>query len=241
MKKSLILMLSLLLILTGCGTTVKMGKAGTISVSGYAEVSLEPDYAWFTVSSSVTSPTTEEARTECTVMLETALDILRDDFGVADEDIRTDRMSFWPEYRWEKDVRVITGQHAEQQVRVEVRDISLISDIYDRLSEVNGISLSGINLDRKDKSSGYDEARRLAVENALGKAATYAEAAGLEITDIVSIGNGAIQQFTGSRNGIFAADAAPEAAMAKGSSSSFYWQEIKVSDQVQVTVQTEKR
>ena len=239
MKKYLIAALCLMLVRTGCGTTVRMGRdGGTISVSGYGEAMLEPDYGWFTVSSSVSEPTTEEAKTACTEMIETALDILRDDFGVSDEDIRTDRMSFWPEYKWKDDVRIITGQHAEQQVRVEVRDIERISDIYDAIASVNGISLSGITLDRKDKAEGFEEARTLAVRDAMMKAETYAQAAGLEITGIVSIGNGLAGSVP--RNGFFAMDAVAEAApAAKGASSTFYWSEIKVTDQVQVTVATE--
>ena len=105
MKRLLVYTLALFLAVS-CAT---VDDTATVSVTGSATVMMEPDFLRFSVTASALSPTTDEARTIASGMINEAILILKEN-GVADDDISTSRISVSPEYSWKDGESILTGQ-----------------------------------------------------------------------------------------------------------------------------------
>ena len=86
MRKLLILLLSVVF-LASCSTMD--AESATISVSGSSTVYMHPDNASFTVSAEAVRETTDEAREATDAIITEAVSVLKDRYGISDEDIRT--------------------------------------------------------------------------------------------------------------------------------------------------------
>ena len=205
----------------------------SISVSGTAEISMQPDTAFFSVTSSFTEPTTEEARTKTTEMINETVSILTTEFGVSTEDIETSYISAYPEYQWKDDERILIGQRVSQSIEVKLHDIDAIGDVYTRLMSIDGISLSDVTLDKEDKSEEYREARMEAVHDAYEKASAFAEAAGVKVGSVISISDNSSYASPIYRSANMMLAAADSTAKVSAPTE-FYSQEITVSATVSV-------
>ena len=179
--KKIILITALLLASLSCFA------AGTITVSGSAEVSAVPDTASFSLTASFTEQTTKEAMDRTAAMINEAIQILESEYGLAEEDITTSYIGVSPEYIYEDGKRVHTGQAASQSLDITIKDMESIGPIYGRLSELDGITLSSITLSSTKMAQALKAARIGAVRDARDKAETYAEAAGAELGSIERI------------------------------------------------------
>ena len=159
----------------------------TISVSGTAEVSVMPDTAYFSISASYVADTSEEARKLASGTLSDAVGILTSEYGIRKEDIATEVLTIYPEYRWEDGEQIPVDQRATQGLRITLRDMAAIGDIYDSLSAFNGLEFSSVRLDKADKGAELMEARTEAVLDARAKAEAYAAAAGVRVGKVLSI------------------------------------------------------
>ncbi len=205
----------------------------TISVSGSAEVSMQPDTASFSVTSSFTEATTEEARLKTTEMIAETVSILTTEFGISEDDLETSYISAYPEYQWIDDEKVLIGQKVSQSIDVSLHDIEAIGDIYTRLMSIDGITLSDVSLDKEDKSEEYRKARIDAVRDAYAKAEAYAEAAGVSVGKVLSISDGssyATPLYRTANMMLASADAAGKVS----TPTEFYAQEITVSASVSI-------
>ena len=205
----------------------------TISVSGNAEVSMQPDTAAFSITASFTENTTEEAREKTSEMINNAVGILREEFGVQESDLSTSYISAYPEYSWKDDERILIGQRASQTVDVRFRDLDSIGNVYERLMSLDGISLSDVTLDKEDKSAEYSQARMEAVRNAYEKASDYAEAAGVEVGSVLSISDSSSYAAPVYRSANMML-ASADAAAAKSIPTEFYSGEITVSASISI-------
>ena len=169
--KKIILITALLLASLSCFA------AGTITVSGSAEVSAVPDTASFSLTASFTEQTTKEAMDRTAAMINEAIQILESEYGLAEEDITTSYIGVSPEYIYEDGKRVHTGQAASQSLDITIKDMESIGPIYGRLSELDGITLSSITLSSTKMAQALKAARIGAVRDARDNAETYAEAA----------------------------------------------------------------
>lgn len=163
---------------------------GRISVTGNAEVTLEPDIGTFSITASFTEPTTDEARQKTAAMTGEAIRILTEGFGVPADSITTSFITAYPDYSWVDGKQVLNGQKAEESIEIETGDIESIGAMYEALMKLDGITLSDVTLDRKDKSAAMEEARIAAMKAAEDKARTYAETAGMLLGKPVSIREG---------------------------------------------------
>ena len=204
------------------------GWIPTISVSGYAEVSMQPDTASFSITAAYTEPTTEEARRKTSEMIASAVAILKDGFGVEEKDISTSYISAYPEYRWVDDEKVLEGQRASQTIDVTIGGIDRIGDIYTRLMGLDGITLSDVSLDKANKDAEYRKARMDAVRDAREKAEAYAQAAGVSVGNVLSISDGSSYAAPLYRSSNLML-ASAEAASADRIPTEFYSGEITVS------------
>lgn len=225
--KKIVLALVILLSFVGCVST--SGEKATISVTGSAKIKLEPDVALFTVSAESIEETSEDARIKTSLMINRAIETLMNDFGVNKDDIKTNYIDISPYYEWQDNQRVLKGQRAGQSVDITLHDISKYGDVFSSLTKIDGISVSTASLDKMDKSKELIEVRKLAIEDAKAKAEAYAEASGVTITGILSIGAGGSSGYS-APNVLYA----KAAMMDTESSTEFYSGSITVSDSVSV-------
>ncbi len=173
-----------------CMTTEKRENA-TVTVSAEAAVIVIPDTASFSITAEALGKTTEEARSSSSLMIADAVSILRDEFGITDDALTTSYMNISPSYEWRDSSRVLAGQRAVQTLSVTLSgSLENAGRVYDRLSVLDGISISQISYSKRDTSREEAEARRLAAGKAEKTAGEYAQGLGLRLGRLISLSEG---------------------------------------------------
>ncbi len=234
MKKALISLLALVVLFTSCSTVASNTDSGTISVSGSSTIYMEPDMASFTVSAEATKETSEEARGETDRIINEAVSVLTEKYGVSVDDIKTNYLTLSPEYSYVDNQRVLVGQRGSQSIDISLSDINQIGPIVEDLAKINGISVGSITLDKKDKTAEIEEARVQAVQDALKKAETYANALGKEVGDVVALNDSSspVPYNKGLR-----VEATAFAAADQSYSTNFYSYDLTLSDNVNLIIE----
>lgn len=213
--------------------------ADGISVTGQAEVSVQPDVAYVTITSSFTEDSMSSARDKVAQEISQVVTDLETLYGISIEDISTSYISSNTVTRWDSDSEsyITIGYRAEQVLNVTVRDISILGDVYDNFMGRDGISMSSPTLDKEDKTDVYRETRTLAVKDARAKADTYAEAAGVKVKSVISISDtSGYQPVYGRSNMLMAASAA---VADSGVSTEYYLGDITVRSSVSMVFSIE--
>ncbi len=236
MKKVFYLLLAILVLFASISCASTKNSLPTVSVTANAELKVEPDVAFFSVTAESVENTTDQARAKTSQMVNQAIDILASGFGISKDDIKTDYINVGPSYIWKDNERVLEGQRAVQSVEVTLRNIDIYGNVFESLSKIDGISVSNATLDKLDKTDDLDEVRRLAIKAAFDKATAYAEASGMNISGVLSISDGSNVSYS-----------YPNLMMAKASSydgvessTAYYAGDISISDSVSVVYQMTK-
>ena len=221
MRKLFIILFAILL--ASCAST---DNIPTVSVTGSASVSMLPDMLSFTVTASRTAETTEEARSTVSMMINSAVEILQNEYAVDDDDIVTAYVSVSPEYSWKDGESILLGQRAVLSVDVTLHDIDAAGKAFQSLSSIDGIGISSITADKENKSLETMKARSLAVQDAHDKAVVYANAAGYVLGDLVSLSDDTVSAVPYA-NRMYAMEAA-----SASDAMSYYVGDISISDSV---------
>nr|WP_272212420.1 SIMPL domain-containing protein [Marinicella sp. W31]MDC2878335.1 SIMPL domain-containing protein [Marinicella sp. W31] len=175
----------------GAALAQSADNPATISISADGDATLVPDMA--TVSLAVVSQAddTATAMTDNSTAMQKVIAALKED-GIAEKDIQTANFSVSPRYQQVKasdgsTESQIVGYEVRNALSVKVRDLAKLGAVLDRAVELGVNAGGGIALSNSDPSAAEDEARREAVANALAKAKTLAEAAGVSVGDVLSI------------------------------------------------------
>ena len=167
------------------------GAPAVINVSAEGDATLVPDMA--TVSLSVVSQAddTATALSENSAAMQKVIEALKQD-GIAESDFQTSNFSVSPRYQQVKSddgsmTSEIVGYEVQNGLTVRVRDLSKLSAVLDQAVKLGVNAGGGISFSNSDPTAAEDEARREAVANALAKAETLAEAAGVSLGRVVSI------------------------------------------------------
>lgn len=192
MRKALFIVMVILsaVALTGCQGVSLIEGSRTITVQGTGTVPVSPDIASFSVTVSELAETTREAQVQANGKVGKILEMIRAS-GVADKDIRTTTLEFFPEYRWKENEQVLVGQRARQRVHITIRGVgeggSVLSSLIDEIGTVTGISIGSIAFSKEDTSAEYAESRELAMQKAIQKATEYAQAANMVLGKPLSV------------------------------------------------------
>ena len=237
--KKIILTLTVLIVtllaLTSCQALDTGNKIlPTVSVSASATLSVIPDSASFSITAESTEPTTEEARNASSLMIERAVEILKDEFGITEESFTTDFMQISPYYEWVDGQRILVGQKATQKLSIVLSgaNLSKVGKVYDRLSVLDGISISSVSYSKLDTTEEERNVREKAAEAALAKAEAYAKGVGKKVGDVISISDGSGVSYTTVTYN------SPKLMMAESSmdysSTTIYQSDVTLSDSVTV-------
>lgn len=244
-KILMVLVVLIAFVYTGCSTLP--GRAGyqyqepfseqrTISVQGTGIVTAIPDTASLSITISELGKTTKEAQSAANKKIAEVLDILSR-AGVEREAISTAVLSYYPEYEWRNNERVLTGQRARQTLAVTFKNLGENAGkpaaVIDALGDITGIEISSINFDLADKSRLYTEARELAFAKAKQKAEEYASFSSMVLTGPITINENSLDYGYRAAKGLMAAPMA-EAAMANYTPTDIPSGEIEVTAYVSV-------
>lgn len=167
--------------------------AGTITVSGYGSVTVKPDTAYLNIGVRTAANEAAVAYAENTAKINAVIAAL-EGAGIAGENIKNIEHSLFPEYSYVHPERKITGYTATNVLKVKVKDLKLLPDVYAKASEAGANMDSGLQFAAEDNSDAASAAFGRAVENAGDKAAAIAGKLGIilgapvEITESLSYG-----------------------------------------------------
>jgi len=210
-------------------------KQSTISVIGTGTVLAQPDIVQMVITLSDLAETTKMAQDEVNKMVRQALTILKD-AGIEDKNIMTASLNFRSEYEYTSR-RVLIGQRAEQSITFSVDNINnnseRVSEIIDRLIQINGIELNNINFSVKNNTDYFIKSRELAYQKAVEKASQYAELSNLKIIKVLNISEDINQQLSPINNRRMPAPYPQEAqASADGDSSIVPMGELEITTRI---------
>ena len=175
-------------LITGFGGTVLM--AGQITVTGRGDVNVAPDMA--TLNLGVTS----QARTAAAALAANAtaaanvFETLRQ-AGIAARDMQTSDLSLQPAWS-ARDANnqsppQIVGYRVFNQVQVRVRDLSDLGNVLDQIVADGATNFNGLTFGLQNQTAAMDVARQDAVIQARRKAQLYADAAGVNLGDLLDL------------------------------------------------------
>ncbi|MFC6490914.1 SIMPL domain-containing protein, partial [Nitratireductor sp. GCM10026969] len=154
-----------------------------IMVTGEGEARISPDMAIIALAVQREGETAREAMDENNAAMAAVIAALKEE-GIEARDLQTSGLSIDPQYVYpnnnngEEKPR-ITGYRVTNALTVRVRDLENVGEILDRSVSL-GVNQGGnITFTNDDPSEALSQARTRAVEDAVAKARTLAEAAGV--------------------------------------------------------------
>jgi uncharacterized protein YggE len=159
-----------------------------VTVTGEAQVSVAPDLAQIDGGVTTEARTARDASEANNKAMAAILPALKA-AGIAENDIRTSRLSLFPQSSPSKPTGSvqITGYRASNRVTIRVRDVTKVAATIDALVAAGANEIGGINFMVSQESKLLDDARVKAIEDARRKAEIYARAANVRLGAPVSI------------------------------------------------------
>lgn len=162
-----------------------------IVVTGKGEAAVAPDMAIIGVAVMREAETAREALDQNNQAMADVIAAMKE-AGIEDRDLQTAGLSINPRYVYpndnndETEPRIVAYQ-VTNNLTVRVRDLDRVGEVLDQ-SVTLGVNQGGsIAFVNDDPSEATAEARRKAVEDAMGRARTLAETAGVELGDVIQI------------------------------------------------------
>jgi uncharacterized protein len=160
----------------------------TITISGKGSVKAAPDMVNVSAGVESQAPTAKDALVKNTAAMTKVVEALKSE-GIDPKDIQTTNFSVSPRYEDRDDARPrrIVGYSVYNSVYVATHDISKLGAILDQLVSAGSNSIGGISFGIAKPEELENEARKLAMADAIAKAKLYVEAAGAELGPVMTI------------------------------------------------------
>jgi len=160
----------------------------TLTVNGEGLVSATPDMATVSLAVRVEAEEASDALDGASLATTGILDMLATQ-QIAPGDIRTGTIRLNPRYSSStlSSGNRIIGYTAVNSVEVKVRDLDQLGRLLSDAVSEGANTLGGVSFGLQDPTSFEDEARRLAVADAMRRAALYADAANVTLDGLISL------------------------------------------------------
>lgn len=163
----------------------------TLSISATGEVNRTPDIAFLTAGVQTEAKTAAQAMKDNSSAMNGVFSALKS-AGIAERDMQTSNFSLQPRYDYSSRVsgnntQKLVGYTASNQLSVRVRDLDNLGETMDALVEAGGNTFSGLRFALDDDRAAKDEARQIAIRDAIARAELYAGASGYKVARIVTI------------------------------------------------------
>jgi len=169
-----------------------------VNVAGEGEASVAPDMAILTLAVVRNGKTAADALSANSAAMNEVLSALKSG-GIAERDIQTSNFSIYPQYRHNEpkngvmDPPQIVGYEVSNTLTLRVRDLKKLGGIIDQSVKL-GVNQGGqIVFTNDDPNKTMAEARKAAVADALARAKTLTEAAGVKLGRILEISENAMR------------------------------------------------
>jgi uncharacterized protein YggE len=164
----------------------------TISLSGHGEVLIAPDLAIVTVGVMNSAATAREALDANTKSMEGVMAALKK-AAIELRDIQTSNFSVNPRYDYSQNNAQppkVVGYDVSNNVTVTVRKLDSLGAVLDQVVSSGSNQINGVQFQVSKPEAATDEARKLAVADALRKANVFTVASGVTLGQIVSLSEG---------------------------------------------------
>lgn len=162
----------------------------TLSISATGDVKRAPDLAILSAGVQTQAETAQQAMQDNAAAMQGVFTAL-EEAGVSKRDMQTSNFSLQPQYDYSNRQNGapprLTGYTASNQLTVQVRDLDSLGETMDALVAAGGNTFSGLNFALDDPTAARNEARRLAMSEAILRAELYAAASGYEVARIVTL------------------------------------------------------
>ncbi|QRN82683.1 SIMPL domain-containing protein [Chloroflexota bacterium] len=188
----------------------------SMNVNGTGEVSLVPDIASINIGVHTEADEVSDALSQNTDQANAIADVLQT-LGVEEKDVRTSNFNVYPSNRYDPMTGQVTGTYfvVDNTVTVIVRDLSTLGDVLSAVVNAGANNINGITFDVEDRDAAVAQARELAIQNAKEKAQEIADAAGVELGELLSInvygGNNYVTYYD-AKGGAYAESSVPVSA-----------------------------
>ena len=179
-------------------TVARESVAGSgIWVNGQATVTVEPDLVLLNIGVEAIAETVAEARAEAGGAMDSIVDAVKA-HGLEDQDVQTQSFNIWPQYEYPEVTsggtrtrkQVLVGYTVNNSARIKIRDVDAVGTIIDAVAEAGGDAtrIDGINFSVEDPMPFMTQLREEAVQDAAAKAEHLASLAGVEVGNLIFIG-----------------------------------------------------
>jgi len=157
----------------------------SISVSGTASTSVIPDTASMSIGVITQEATAKEASDRNAASMNNVTSALKN-LGLLDKEIQTSSISIQPVYNYTRDVPVIVGYSASNNVLVTTKNLDKLSDIMDRSIASGANQVSGISFTVSEEKQRqiFGELLSNAVGDAKSKANDLATSLNVKIASV---------------------------------------------------------
>lgn len=185
---------AVLLGLSACGSVPdaqaqSVGTDEIIQVTGTGRARGEPDLATLNVGVNIANESISDAVQQSNQTIAEITEAIQE-HGVDPADIQTTNFSIWAEEQWDPD----TGQRlpnrlyrVDSTVQINVRTVDSVGEILEASIQAGANNIYGLTFGLQDPSDLVADAREAAIADAQAKAASIAEALGLELGQVVSV------------------------------------------------------
>ncbi|WP_432664205.1 SIMPL domain-containing protein [Wukongibacter baidiensis] len=151
-------------------------EGNIVTVNGMGTVKVKPDIAYVNVGVEIFDTDAKKAQDDNAKLMDKIVSNIKKN-GIKDEDIKTISYDIYKSTKYEpasfggKENR-IEGYYSRNVVEITVRDIENVGKIADLAGEAGANVIGNIRFGISDEDKYYNEALKLAMENAKGKANT---------------------------------------------------------------------
>jgi uncharacterized protein len=161
----------------------------TVTITSTGLITAKPDQVAITVGVNGNAKTAKAALSANSTAMQLVISGLKSS-GIEDRDIQTSNFSLQPSYVFSQDGKPpkLSGYDVANTVSIRLRTVGKLGEILDKVVGDGSNQVGGIQFIVSKSDELRDEARKAAVANATRIAKTYAAAAGVELGQVVSIG-----------------------------------------------------
>lgn len=158
----------------------------TVSVSGNAEIEVEPDIATVQMGVFVFDRDLLKAKQETDGKIASVLGALRK-LEMKSDDVKTTQLHVKPKYKERDDNWQFVGYEITRSVTVTVRQMTQLNDILNKSIEAGANRVEGISLSSSKERETKEQTLTQAIESAKRRATRLAEGFGAKLGKVVTI------------------------------------------------------
>ncbi|MBN6189068.1 SIMPL domain-containing protein [Aneurinibacillus sp. BA2021] len=169
--------------------TVQSTALRTITVTGYGEVTVQPDIAYVHLGLHTTGKTAREAQDKNAKQF-AAIRAALAKVNVSPKDIQTARFSTMPDYSWTDNKQELKGYQVEHIIQIKCRDLQRVGQLLDTAAAAGANRVDNVWFTSELMEQHQLNASDLALDNARLKAERIAKRAGVTIKEAIQITDG---------------------------------------------------